>query len=378
MGRKYFIVGTFFGIQLRIDYSWFIIFALISWTVITSYLPAYHQGLTAAEQTVGGLIVTLLFFASVIAHEYAHSLVANRRGLKIKRITLFVFGGASELHHEPEDPKTELLMTAAGPLTSLAIAGIFAIFWQLGEQLDLTALAVICQPVAALNLVVAIFNLLPAFPLDGGRILRSILWLTRKDFQKATRSATNAGIVLSYLMIGIGLLEVFAGYLIGGLWFAIIGFFLNQAARFSYSQTLHDTILAGLKTRDVMSKKAITVPTGTMLDNFLNDYVLRHKQYDFVVVNGKEKPTGIIELSRVTRTGRSESQTTIDDYTEPLSKELVLKENDSAAKAFRLMQSHNLDILPVVAGRTLTGVVMRRYLEDYVTIHRMREPGGAL
>ena len=370
MGGKYFIVGTFFGIQLRIDYSWFIIFALIAWDVITVYLPSEKRGLSALYLVLAGLIVTVIIFLSLIAHEYAHSIVANRRGLRVKRITLFLFGGASELQHEPDDAKTELLMAAVGPLTSLIIAGAFALIWLGSKHLGITSLQIVSQPVAAINFILAVFNLLPAYPLDGGRIFRSIIWL-RRDFMSATRIATNAGIILSYTMVALGILALLGGNIVGGLWFAIIGFFLGQSARYSYFETLHESILSKVTVDKVLSRDFAAVPAGSTVNDFLNNFVLRYKHYDFLVTD-KDDIKGIIEFSRLAKFSRSRPQTVIDDYVEPLTKSLVLKPTDSAAKARRIMRSHNLDILPVMSGQKLAGVVMSRYLEDYVMVHRLQ------
>lgn len=376
MAKRYFVVGTFFGIQLRIDYSWFVIFALIAWTIITSYLPSYHHHLSAWALIAAGLVVTVIFFASVIAHEYAHSIVANHRGLRIKRITLFIFGGASELQHEPDSPKTELLMTVAGPLTSLAIAGLFTGIWLAARQAHLTAIEIVSQPVATLNFIVGLFNLVPAYPLDGGRILRSIIWLVRKDFLAATRAATNAGLGLSYFMMALGVLEAVSGYLVGGLWLLIIAYFLRQSARLSYAQVLHENILAGVRVSEIINDRFVTVPLGTSVNDFLTGFVLKHKLYDFLVTDGHGKVAGIIEFSRVSRLRRELLRQPIDDYVLPLTKSLVLKPDDPAVKAFRIMQSHNLDILPVMTNGKLRGVVIRRYLEDYLMVHGLRQPAG--
>lgn len=375
--KKYFVVGTFFGIQLRIDYSWFVIFALIAWTIITSYLPSYKHGLSAWALIAAGLVVTIIFFASVIAHEYAHSIVANRRGLRIKRITLFIFGGASELQHEPDDAKTELLMTVAGPLTSMVIAGLFAGIWLAARRFHLTAVEIVSEPVAALNFIVGLFNLLPAYPLDGGRILRSVIWLVRKDFLAATKAATNAGLVLSYIMMALGVLEALSGFIIGGLWLLIIAYFLNQAALFSYSQVVHEKTLAKVKVSEILNDRFATVPAGTSVGDFLTDFVLKYKLYDFLVTEGRDKVTGIIEFSRVVRLGQDALRQPIDAYVLPLTKELILKPDDPAVKAFRLMQSHNLDILPVIVNEKLRGVVIRRYLEDYLMVHRLSQQSSS-
>src|SRR5579884_3674682 len=294
MIRKYFIVGSFFGIQLRIDYSWFVIFALIAWSVITSYLPSYDKHLTASAQIGLGLIITFIVFLSVVMHEYAHSLVANHRGLKIKRITLFIFGGASELQHEPDDPKTELIMTIVGPLCSLVLAGLFYVLLIASRHNGLRYLADIAGPVAVINLILGLFNLLPAYPLDGGRLLRSLLWLIRKNFLRATTAATNTGIALGYVIIGLGLLAIIGGDLIGGLWLGVIGYFLQQSARYSYLATLGQQVLSGLTVADVIHEDISSVPLGTSLTDYVNKFVLRYRDYDFLVTNHQGRPVGII------------------------------------------------------------------------------------
>lgn len=372
MSRKFLIVGTFFGIQLRIDYSWFIVFALIAWAVMTSYLPSYHPGLSPVEITLAGLVITIVFFISVIAHEYAHSLVANKRGMHVRRITLFLFGGASELQHEPDSAKTELLMASAGPLMSLVLAGFFAVLWQAAQKAHLTAVEVLCQPLAVLNAGVGIFNLLPAFPLDGGRILRATIWYFRKNYMAAMRSATFVGIALSYAMMALGILELFGGYMISGLWFAIIGFFIMQSARFSYMQAMHEAILRGVKAQDVLSDKAFTIPSGTTLEQFMAEYVLRYKQYGFIVIDHSGKPIGIIEMPITTQPRQEETVRPVDDFMVPLTKGLFVRPTDAATRVLRTMQLHNIDILPVVEGTKILGVVMRRYLDDYVMVHRLQ------
>lgn len=372
MGGKYFVVGTFFKIQLRIDYSWFIIFGLIAWSVMTSYLPSYKHGLSTIWIVIAGLIVTIIFFVSVIAHEYAHSIVANKHGLKIKRITLFLFGGASELQNEPKNAKTELLMTVAGPLTSLIIAGIFAILWLIGSSSHITAIEIVCGPVAVLNFVVALFNLVPAFPLDGGRILRSIIWMIKKDRILSTRYASNTGIILSYLIISFGVLSVLTGGIVGGLWLAVIGFFLLQSAKFSYSQLVAQQILENIKVKAIYNNQFDTVPIYTTLESFLDDYALRLRQYDFIAVDSDGEPVGIIELSKVRRLGSQHYNERIGNYIQPLSKDLTLKQNDRAIKALQIMQRNNLALLPVLSNKQLVGVVTRQYLEDYVAIHQPR------
>lgn len=373
MGKRYIIVGTFFGIQLRIDYSWFIIFALIAWSVITIYIPSYKRGLPLIELASAGIIVTIIFFISVIAHEYAHSLVAKRRGLKIKRITLFLLGGASELQSEPENAKTELLMTVAGPLTSLVAGGIFFLLWEVVKAANILYLEIILLPVAVLNIGVGVFNLLPAFPMDGGRILRSVIWLVRKDYLAATRNASNVGIFLSYAMLAFGLGIILAGDAADGLWFGIIGFFLLQSAKLSYAQILAENTLSKIKIKDILNEHFITVPINTNAQDFLSDFVQRYKQYNFLAVNQEGDRMGIIKVPRTNKIPMNNSAT-VANLIQPFDKHLNLKTTDPAIKALRLMQSQNTDLLPVIKNRELVGVVSREQLEEYIDRQARNRP----
>jgi Zn-dependent protease len=377
MRHQSVIIGTFFGIQLRIHYSWLVIFALIAWSVITGYLPAYRKDLSLTVRVNAGLVVTVLFFISVIAHEYAHSLVAKHRGLQIKRITLFLFGGASELQQEPASAKTELLMTVAGPATSLLIAALFWALWIIGRNLHFAALEIIAEPLALLNFVVGIFNLLPAYPLDGGRILRSAIWLRTKDIVSATRVASYSSYGLSYLMIAFGILDILAGAVISGIWLGFLGLFLHQITQLSFAQTVNRQLLKSVKVRDVMNEQFVTVPANTSIGSFLNEYVLRYKQYDFLVTDGN-KVVGIIELSRVMNPQESKQVLPVGHYMIQLPKGLGLKPHDPAVKALNLMQGHNVHILPVFTDHELIGVVMSRYLDDYLQIHRAQHVGQSL
>lgn len=364
-------IGTLFGIQLRLHYSWLIVFALVAWSVIFGYLPIYYPWLELGTRIIAGLVITFLFFASVICHEYAHSLVAKRRGLTIKRITLFLFGGAAELQEEPKSAKTELLMTAAGPATSLLIAVVSGVVWAVGQLSNTNALIIIAEPLTVLNLVVGLFNLLPGYPLDGGRILRAILWSRKKDIVQATKAATNVSYVIAYLMIAYGMFEIFIGNIVGGLWLSLISFFLLQAAQISLLQTTSQKQLESMKVRDVMSEHFTTVPALTPIEVFVRDYVLRHEQYDFLVM-GKDEVVGIIEFSRISRVRDVVWDEPVSRYMRPLPKNLQLKPDDLANKALQLMQRHNVHILPVYERAALVGVITIRRINDYLFIHRAR------
>lgn len=372
MFGKSFAVGTFFGVQLRIDYSWFIIFGLIAWSVTAGYVPAQMPGLPLIAELAAGLVITLLFFASVVAHEYAHSIVANRLGLPIRRITLFALGGASELHSEPPNPATELKMSAAGPLTSLAAGIIFTGLWEIGDVLHWSALTLIAQPLAILNYAVAIFNLLPAYPMDGGRILRSAIWFVQKDLVRATRNAARVGVILSYGLIGIGILAVIGGDVIGGLWLVIIGFFIAQSARYSYLHLLIEGTLNRVPVTMLYNRQALSVPLGTPLRSFIIDYELNNHQTEYIVTDEKGKPVGIIETDRLELDDTKQNEL-IDNYFKPIARRDTVSADDTALAAFQVMENRHRDIVPVVNRRRMTGVVERQNIYDYLTAHRFAQ-----
>jgi Zn-dependent protease len=238
------------GIPVRIDFGWLLIVGLISWSLASGYFPHVLPALSATAYWVQGLVAALLLFASVLLHELAHALVAVRHGIPVGGITLHIFGGVSQLDNEPETPRAELLIAIVGPLTSFAIAGLSH---GLGQLLAGPPWAhALMDYVAAVNLVVGVFNLVPAFPLDGGRVLRAALWAWTGRVDSATRVATRIGSALALVMIAAGIVRALTGDVVAGLWFALIGLFLHQAARSAYALLRVRTRLAALRTEELM------------------------------------------------------------------------------------------------------------------------------
>jgi len=237
-------IGKAFGIPLRLHYSWFIVFVLITWSLAYNFLHTYPQW-SLATSIVAGVVTSLLFFGSVLAHELSHSLVAQTAGIPIQSITLFIFGGVSQMVEEPKQPQVEFRMALAGPLTSLVLGGIFlAIWFWLGGVSEF--IKAICFWLGWINIALAGFNLVPGFPLDGGRVLRSLLWWRSGDLRKSTKIASNIGRAIGYLLILIGIAVIFTTRdWINGLWLAFIGWFLENAASASYRQLALQDILRG-------------------------------------------------------------------------------------------------------------------------------------
>jgi len=367
MNGQSITIGTFFGIKVRIHYSWIIIFILIAWSVIAGILPLYFPHVDFASRLLAGLTVTILFFVSVICHEFAHALVARRHGVRVTRVTLFLLGGAAELPQEPSNARTELLMTIAGPLVSLAIGAASGAVWAIGHAYHIEAIVIIAGPLAILNLSVGIFNLLPGYPLDGGRILRALIWMRTKDIVQATKIATYASYTVAYFLIAYGLIAVFGGSVVGGLWFGLLGFFLFESAQASLTQTTTQERLKSVKVRDVMDSDPHYVPAPLSIEVFVHEYVLRYGQYDYLVVHDDEA-VGIIEFSRFTHRTDIIWDEPVSNYMVPLASTMRLKPSEPASKALRMMRQHSLPILPVYEYGQLVGAVSVQRISDYVLV----------
>ena len=234
--RSSFTFGYFAGIPLKVHINWFLVAALVSWSLAAGYFPQEYPGWGRITYWVVGLVTSLLFFTSVLLHELGHSMIALQEKVPVNSITLFIFGGVAHIGHEPETPRAEFRIVFAGPLTSLLLAAIFGLISQvssLGPQITGGALYL-----ARINVILALFNLIPGFPLDGGRILRAILWHFNHDFQKATRWAANTGLTIALLFVAGGVVAMLTGNLISGLWIGFIGWYLSIAAQEGYRQSV--------------------------------------------------------------------------------------------------------------------------------------------
>jgi Zn-dependent protease len=230
-------LGTVLGVEITIDYSWFVIFLLILWTMTFGVFPSVYPEQELVVYALMGAAATLLFFASLLAHELSHSLVARRRGLAVQGITLFIFGGMARATREFRTPGEEFVIAGVGPLASAIIAGLFWVIAWLSLQLGLPAsVTAVASYLGFINLLLAVFNLVPGYPLDGGRILRAIVWKRSGDARLATRVATNGGRLFGLFLMAVGLLTLFGGNLVGGLWLLFIGWFIRNTADLSYRQ----------------------------------------------------------------------------------------------------------------------------------------------
>jgi Zn-dependent protease/predicted transcriptional regulator len=292
-------LGRILGIPIRIHYTLWLVFLLIAWSLASGYMPNQYPGLDSFTYWAIGVVSALLLFVSVLVHELAHSYIAKKNGLPITRITLFFFGGVSEIGEEPKNPRLEVRMAAAGPLTSFMIAAVFACLWYLnlviGGWISVTATF---QYAALINGMLGAFNLVPAFPLDGGRVLRGAIWNRSGNLLKATSLASRIGEAFAYAMMLGGFLSVFLGNIINGIWLLFLGWFLRSGAETSKNQTVVSESLAGLSVGDIMTRDLVTVAPDMIVQRLVSDYFLVRTHGGYPVVQDG-KLLGIVTLQCV-------------------------------------------------------------------------------
>ena len=388
--RRGFKLFTVAGIRISINYTWFVVLVLVIWVMGANFRAAYHEFSAGTVWTLS-VVYALLLFASVLLHELSHSFVGNRLGLGIKGITLFIFGGIAELGKEPEDPNTELKVAAAGPACSLVLSilfyGMAALLYSLRGQAPIATLFEFSRapegasPLIALfqylgfaNGALLIFNLVPGFPLDGGRLFRAILWKRSGDVKRSTRYASNVGKGFAVILIVVGLLMIFVMRDLGGIWLILIGMFLQQAAEGGYQQVLVKKALSGLKVRETMSPDVVHVNPSITLDALVESFFFRFRFSSFPVVDG-ETLVGVVDLDQVKHVPREQWHLTATrEVMTPISEELVLHPEDEAVDALAKMVKSGFGKLPVVVNGRLVGILTRR---DVMALLRMKTDLGA-
>ena len=350
-------LGKVFGIPLRLHYTWFIIFVVLTILLSLGYFPIAYP---LWQRIVWGMITSLLFFASVVAHELAHSLVAVNKGIPVKSITLFIFGGVSQIGREAARPATELLIALVGPLCSLVLGGIFYGIGFLLQGADMLLVGTFIQWLAFINIVLALFNLIPGFPLDGGRVLRAILWHFTGSHKRATRIASLTGRGFGYLLIAGGIMIMFVTHdWFGGLWLAFIGWFLDNAASTSYRQELLHESLQRISAMEVMTADCPVVPHDLTLRQLIDGYVLPSGHSFFMVVD-QGKLEGAITLHDIKAVPQQRWDiTTVRESMTPAGKLKAVHPGQDALSILEQMDEGGINQIPVVMEGRVVGVIAR-------------------
>jgi Zn-dependent protease/CBS domain-containing protein len=358
-------LGRIHGIEIGLHYSWFIIAALIVFS-LGQHFRQVNPHWATSQIWIAAVLTAVLFFVTLLLHELSHSLVAQARGLKVKAITLFALGGVSQIQDDATDAKTEFRVAIAGPIASLIIGfGCLAIALALGWQRSAepyTLVTAVLVWLGYINIGLAVFNMIPGFPLDGGRVLRAIVWAIDKNADRSTRIAAGVGQVVAFLFILEGIWQVFSGAGFGGLWIAFIGWFLLDAARASYAQVETTTAFRDIRVSEVMSRDCVTVNRGMSLQEFVDTYLLRTGQRCFAVED-RGRLVGLITPRDVGAVPRERwEMTTVREAMRPLERLHVITPDTQVLDALKLMASNDVNQLPVVANGTLQGILCRSQL----------------
>jgi len=354
------------GIDIGIHYTWLLVFILVIWSLAQGFFPQYYPGWNTVTYWTTGVLAAVFLFLSVLVHELAHSLVAQSRGLPVRSITLFIFGGVSNIGKEPERPKTEFVMAVVGPLASLVLAGIFwGLVYLVGEETS--PLAAMLSYLFLVNALLAGFNLLPGFPLDGGRVLRSIIWGITGSLTRATNIAAMTGRVLGWGLIGFGVFQLVSGNFLGGIWIAIIGWFLDNAAGASRQRITVQEYLRGVRVGDVMDSSLMYVSPQTPVDNVVLG-VFFQRGVRAVPVCQDDRLVGIVTLTDVKELPqRKWAQTVVEEIMtrQPL---YTVEKNDDLSSAFRLIAEHGINQVPVLDAGRLVGLLSRASIIHYLQL----------
>jgi len=362
-------LGSIIGVEIRLHYTWFIIFFILTWSLATGYMPTQHPGMPLTLYWVIGAISSIILFASVLFHELAHSYIAKRRGLPVAGITLFLFGGVSQIMEEPKSSEMEFKISFAGPAASFFLAGVFGFIWLAALNLKLGATVIVFHYAALINLILALFNLIPAFPMDGGRILRAALWRRKGDFLGATKISAKIGAIFAYLlMVGGFFLLLFSASFISGIWLIFIGWFLKSGADASLRQTVVSTALSNVKVGEVMSTDVHTVKPEISLEVVADYYFFKYKHGGYLVTK-EEKILGMVTLHDIKQVPKDRwRETQVRDVMVPVEKLVTTKSEEPALDALVKLAKMKVGRLPVLEEGRLVGIVTRSDIVRTVTV----------
>lgn len=357
------------GITVSVDASWGIILFLVVWSLAKGLFPSYFPDLSSQTYWVMGVIGAMGLFISIIIHEFSHSLVARKYGLEIKGITLFIFGGVAEMKDEPNSPKTEFFMAVAGPIASLLLAGFFAALYQVANILEFPVPIIgILGYLAAINMLLAVFNMVPAFPTDGGRILRSLLWWIKGDIYKATQTASRISLMFAIIIIFTGFMNMVGGNPLGGLWWILIGAFLFSAANTSYQRLLIKQSFEGKTVRHFMNETPVTVPSNITLQEFVDKY-LYHYHYKMFPVIKDDKISGLITIQILKAHPPEEwKHLFVAKVMQLQSSDNSIASNTPINDALNKMGETGISRLLVVEHKKIVGIITLKDLLEYLTL----------
>jgi Zn-dependent protease/CBS domain-containing protein len=365
-----FKIGKLFGVEIGVHWSWLFIFALLTWSFADSegILHEFFPEWSAGRRWAVAVIVAVIFFSSILLHELSHSLVAKAKGIPVRNITLFVFGGVSNLGREAQSAAEEFQIAIVGPLTSLAVGAFFALLWVVLRG-PFPQEAGVAAYLAFINAVIAAFNMLPGFPLDGGRVLRSIVWARNRNLLRATRAASRAGELMAYVLMAGGAIQFFWSP-IGGIWMFLIGLFLRNASTTSYEQMELQQALEGVSAAQLARTDYSAVSPDTTVAQLVDRYMLTGHGRAYPVTAGEEL-LGLVTLSDVRRLERERwPETSAYRAMTPVERLRSVPPGESALRMLQIMAEADINQVPVMDGRRLVGIVSRGDILRLIQVRR--------
>ncbi len=361
-------VGKIAGIEIRIDSSWFVILILFTWYLASSYFPERFSGWPSLQHWLIGFVTSLLLFTSVLVHELSHSLVAIAQGEKVKSITLFILGGVAQISEEPKQPLKEFFMALIGPMASFAIgfAALFISFFLDGVSETIGAIAFY---LGLMNIILAVFNLLPGFPMDGGRVLRSVIWQVTGDLRKATKIASRIGQGFAFFLIFAGILQIlWVG--LSGFWLVFVGWFLHSAAVRGYQQVMVESVLKGISAEELMTREFPTVPSTLIVQDLVDVYILRQKERVFLVQDAGVLK-GIVCLEDVKAIAHEDrKKTTVAEIMTPRDKLEAVALDSDGGDILKSLTSKDIHQVPVMDGDRVVGIICRADILRFIQLRK--------
>jgi len=368
MVKQNISLGRILGIPIGVDYSWFLIFGLLSYMLATNYYPGEFKDWPAYLYWLIGMLTSLLLFASVLLHELGHSLTAQRFQLSVRNITLFVFGGVAQISGEPPSAKAEFWIAIAGPITSFFLAAFFYLMEPLFTSL--TPLLALVKYLAYINLILALFNLIPGFPLDGGRVFRAVIWAVTHNLRKATVISGNVGRLFAFFIIYLGVVQILSGNVANGLWTIFIGWFLESAAsRQIHQQELQD-LLRAHKVKEAMNRYFPIIPAHTTLQDLVDNHIIAAGRRSLMVLKN-DRMVGLLTLHHLKEIPPNQwANTTVEQVMLPLSQLKKVYPETDLWSALQEMDRDGVNQLPVTEENEIVGILSR---EDLISF--LRSPG---
>jgi Zn-dependent protease len=358
-------LGKILGIPIGLNYSWFLVFTLLLFSLSSGYFPAEYPRLTTDAYVLMAAVTTILFFVSVLLHELGHSVIAIRNGISVKGITLFIFGGVAQIGSQPQTPGVEFRMAIAGPLTSLGLGALFAGIYWLAQPY--TYLAAPSLYLMRINLTLALFNMIPGFPLDGGRVLRAIIWKVSASFGRATRVASICGQIVAFSFVGWGVYTIITGDFMNGLWLAFIGWFLQNAAVAEANYVNTYERLSGVSVAQAMSRDTAEVPALAPISQIVQEIVLGQGKHVFFVDGFDGQVQGLLTLQQITRIPQINWRfVTAGQIMTPIGQMCRFEAGEDLMKVMEKMDEEHIDEAPVIYHDRPVGLISRQQVQRYL------------